>query len=337
MKRRHEKGEGGALEAQIETSGNHLEHLKSDKRDADSLQSNARFEYTSKNTKIASLKRDVHELESGEKNKLTTFGAYMPRLCAEIDRCTKFGKKPIGPIGAHITLKDNVTDQISTVLEGEIGALMLAFCVNSSKDQVILYNIFEKMNLPRKPAIITSEFSSERYDISRARVSSPKYTTLIDCIDTTEPTVFNTLVDRVKLEKIIIIDSAVEAQSILKNTETVPKNLMYAVVNAKHQYIPAPNYKSYYKEYRNQHLLKSSIEEVIALKKAQIVEEEREIALVQTEMIAQQTRVKEAMKLIEAEDRKIKAIRQKILQKNTKMESLNAEEFAEQPPVSHKH
>ena len=160
---------------------------------------------------------------------------------------------------------------------------------------------------------------------------------MIDCIDTTEPTVFNTLVDRVKLEKIIIIDSAVEAQSILKNTETVPKNLMYAVVNAKHQYIPAPNYKSYYKEYRNQHLLKSSIEEVIALKKAQIVEEEREIALVQTEMIAQQTRVKEAMKLIEAEDRKIKAIRQKILQKNTKMESLNAEEFAEQPPVSHKH
>ena len=145
MKRRHEKGEGGALEAQIETSGNHLEHLKSDKRDADSLQSNARFEYTSKNTKIASLKRDVHELESGEKNKLTTFGAYMPRLCAEIDRCTKFGKKPIGPIGAHITLKDNVTDQISTVLEGEIGALMLAFCVNSSKDQVILSNIFEKM------------------------------------------------------------------------------------------------------------------------------------------------------------------------------------------------
>ena len=322
-----------ALTAQIETSGNHLNHLKSDKRTTEQAAANAKYEINSKNVKIEKLKDDLRSLESGEKNKLKTYGEFMPRLVSEIQNCRKFEKKPIGPLGAHIVLKDNLPKEMSAVIEGELGGMMTAFCCNSNRDQMVLYDIFKRLKIARKPIVITSEFSTEPYDISRKRVNSDKYTTLIDCIETTDPTVFNTLVDNVQLEKIIAISSAAEAQRILKNPETVPRNLKYAIVEAKHQYFPAPRYRSYYKEYRSRNLLKSSIEELIAEMKDQLVVEQEEADRHRQQQAGLLEKVKSSNQLVEAEERKIRSIRGKLTEKNMLRETLSAEEYAEKPPV----
>ena len=51
----------------------------------------------------------IAELEKARKNKTARFGRNLPALEDEINRLVRAGrfkKKPIGPLGAHITMKD---------------------------------------------------------------------------------------------------------------------------------------------------------------------------------------------------------------------------------------
>ena len=259
----------------------------------------------------------------------------MPRLVTEINKNkARFGKMPIGPLGAHFTLKENTSNETSRVIETELGSLIRAFCVDSDKDQMMLFGIFRRLQLPFKPTIITSKFSDKYHDISASRVNS-KYITLIDCIETTNPTVYNCLVDNVSLEKIIIIPTQTEAQSVLQQSDTVPRNLRYAVVESKYQYFPAPSYRSYHKDYnRSRNLLKASIEELVAGLNEQIKGKEAEMKAAENEQKAEEAKVRGSDQLVKAEAVKIKQIRAKITSKNTTIETLKGEEFADRPPVS---
>lgn len=240
-----------AINAQIEASNNHLEHLKNNRETIEKELSGIRFQGNSVQVKIKNAKEELHELESGERNRLATFGHWMPKLVAEINRyASKFSKLPIGPLGAHITVREGVPDEVVTILETELGGLLNAFCCNTNNDQVILFDIFNKLKINKKPMIITSKFAQYKHNINEARVRS-KFTTLIDCIEASDPTVFNAIIDSCGLEKIVVISNQKEAQKMLSNVATVPPNLKYAVVAGKYQYFPAPHYKSYFKEYRS--------------------------------------------------------------------------------------
>ena len=199
--------------------------------------------------KINAVKENLRQLP-GESNKLKKFGHWMPMLVAEIEQnAPKFSKLPIGPLGAHITLRDGVPEEVATVLEGELALLWGAFCCNTNADQVLLFHIFNKLKLQRKPLIITMEFTQNRYNITDTKVKS-KYINLIDCVETTNPTVFNAIIDSTGLEKIIVIRDVDEAERVLSNVGSVPKNVKYAVVAGMYQYYPAPNFKSFFKECR---------------------------------------------------------------------------------------
>ena len=322
-----------SLNAQIETSANHLTHLNADKRSKEHAAQNAKCEANSLKVKIQQRKKDISRLESGEKNKLAAFGEFMPRLVDEIQRCKKFNKKPIGPIGAFISLKENLPEEMNAVLEGELGGMMWAFCCNSSKDQVVLFDICKRLNISNKVTIMTSEFSSQQYNVSKTKVCSSSYTTLLDCMEISNPTVFNILVDTLQLEKIIAISSAAEAQKILKNPETVPKNLKYAVVEAKYQYYPAPNYKSYYKGYRSQNMLMASFDDLIAGIKKEVVNYEKEAAAAQEKYLDLVNQANSSLKLSDTEEKKIVAIRKKLTEKNLLDQTLANEEYAEKPAV----
>ena len=210
--------------------------------------------------------------------------------------------------------------------------MMMAFCCDSSKDQAVLYDMCKRLNIS-KVTIMTSEFSSQRHDVSNTKVCSSSYTTLLDCMEISDPTVFNILVDTLHLEKIIAIPSAAEAQKILKNPETVPKNLKYAVVEAKYQYYPAPNYKSYYKGYRSQNMLMASFDDLIAGMKKEVVNYEKEAVVAQEKYLDLVNQANSSLKLLDTEEKKIVAIRKKLTEKNLLSQTLDNEEYAEKPAV----
>lgn len=320
-----------AIVAQMNTSTNHLQHLKSNTHGLEEELKLIRYKIRSLDVKIKSNSDEIRELETGERNKLAAFAPWMPKLVAEIEKNkNRFIKKPIGPLGAYITIKEGIPKNEISVIETILGRLAITFCCDSHQDAKNLFDIFNKLRLKNKPDILTCAFSNENYKIDGKRVNC-KYTTLIDCIETSDPTVNNAILDHAGLEKIIVINNIDEAQRLLMDVRNVPKNLKYAVVEGKYQYFPAPNYRSYHNEYRSRNLLKCSIEELIQVKKnalAQLNEEKRKL---ETSANVNQKNFSEANGLIRQEEQKINSIRKKKMDKETKKQSLINEEDAEQP------
>jgi len=322
-----------ALASQIESSENHMSHIKENQRQAEESTRQAKHLLVSEENKLAGLNKELDTMETGERNKLSAFGSWMPGLVKRIKQCSsQFKRLPIGPLGALITLKESVSNEVSAVIEGELSKLMEAFCCDCSKDQQILSNIFKQMNLPRKPTIITSEFSTHRYDISRKRVETPNYITLIDCIEIDDSTVYNTLVDYAHLEKIIHISAEFEAQNLLKRMESVPKNLFYAVVGVKYKYFPAPNYRSIYKSYSSRNRLRASIDEMIGQLKQQISEKQQTVSSCKEKFQNEKVKITESQNLRTREEKKIASIKKEVFKKKLQKQNLLEEDFAEQPP-----
>lgn len=320
-----------AIVAQMTSSSNHLQHLRNNTHELEDQLKNLTYQVRSLDMKIKTNTDEIRELETGERNKLAAFGQWMPKLVAEIERnANRFIKKPIGPLGAFITIKEGVPKNEISIIETILGRLANSFCCDSHQDQKILFDIFCKLRLQSKPDILTSKFSDEFYKIDGKRVVS-KYTTLIDCIDCNEPTVYNAVLDQAGLEKIIVINNNEEAQRILTDVRNVPRNLRYAVVESKYQYFPAPRYRSYYQEYRPRNLLKCSIEELIQEKKNVLIQLKEEKKQLESSARANQKKFSEVNRSISQEEQKINSIRKKKVEKQQIKQNLIIEEDAEQP------
>ena len=74
-------------------------------------------------------------------------------------------------------------------------------------------------------------------------------------------------------ERILIIEDNNEAENLVKNEATVPRNLMHAMTGAGYQYYPAPNFRSYHKNSNAGGVLKSSLDEIIAELEAKLEED----------------------------------------------------------------
>ena len=162
------------------------------------------------------------------------------------------------------------------------------------------------------------------------KVRSDQYKTLIDCVDIEDTNVFNRLIDSFSLERILFIPSEGEAQTLLSSTQTVPKNLLHAVV-PNYQYYPAPNYRSYYKQDKTRGVLKASVEELLN----QLEEQVRNDEEVMVNYEAKVREIKEEKKrfdgLIREDDIKVRRIREQIRKINSSITNLRNEEENEAP------
>nr|DBA25753.1 TPA: hypothetical protein GDO54_010103 [Pyxicephalus adspersus] len=115
--------------------------------------------------RIERLKRQITEFQDSKTDRLKRFGPNMPSLLAAIDeacRLGRFRKKPIGPLGSCIRLKD---PQLDLAVESCLKALLLAFCCDNHQDERTLQNLMSK-EFPRgqRPLIIVNEFRDRVYN-----------------------------------------------------------------------------------------------------------------------------------------------------------------------------
>ena len=79
------------------------------------------------------------------------------------------------------------------------------------------------------------------------RCTHPKFPTIMDCLQVSNPAVLNTLIDQKQIEQILLIDSEREAQQLLSRPENVPRNCKFAYTlgsgSGSNQYFPAPSYR----------------------------------------------------------------------------------------------
>lgn len=167
--------------------------------------------------KVESLRRQIKELQDSKTDRLRRFGQNMPALLAEIDeayRQRRFRKKPIGPLGACIRLKD---PQLALAVESCLKSLLHAFCCDNHQDERVLQSIMGRVfTQGQRPQIIVNEFRNEVYNVSQRVVDHPDYPTVLKALEIDEPVVANCLIDMRGIETVLLIKSNSEAREVMQ-------------------------------------------------------------------------------------------------------------------------
>ncbi|XP_068436036.1 structural maintenance of chromosomes protein 6 [Clinocottus analis] len=168
--------------------------------------------------------RRKHQMLASRSNKLKRFGDQVPDLLgsiAEGHASGRFLKKPVGPIGACISLKDPM---LAVAVECCLRSFMKAFCCDNYKDEAALQELmcryYPKGN---RPQIIVSPFSEKIYNIHGRKAHHPEYPSVLDIITATSPVIINCLVDMRGIESILIIKEKDKARRVMQQGRP-PKN-----------------------------------------------------------------------------------------------------------------
>uniref|UniRef100_A0A671P623 Structural maintenance of chromosomes protein 6 n=1 Tax=Sinocyclocheilus anshuiensis TaxID=1608454 RepID=A0A671P623_9TELE len=206
---------------------------------------------------MESKRRDLAAMESSRENRLCRFGEHMPALLRAIDEADQrgqFRKKPVGPLGFCVCLRD---PELGLAVECCLKALMLAFCCDNHADERELQRIMSRhFQQGRRPQIIVSTFTNTVYDV---RVNHHEYPTVLQALDIENPVVANCLIDMRGIETILLIKNAKDARRVMQS-EDRPRNCREAFTREGDQVY----YNRYYSSEQNRALyLSRDVEEEI--------------------------------------------------------------------------
>ncbi|KAG1931921.1 structural maintenance of chromosomes protein 6 [Pimephales promelas] len=167
---------------------------------------------------IDSKQRGLAAMENSRNNQICRFGEHMPALLRaidEADRRGQFKRKPVGPLGFCIRLRD---PELGLAVESCLKALMLAFSCDNYADERELQKIMSRC-FPhgRRPQIIVSTFSDTLYNVGNRAVNHPEYPTVLQALEIENPVVANCLIDMRGIETILLIKNAKDARRVMMN------------------------------------------------------------------------------------------------------------------------
>ncbi|XP_029349003.1 structural maintenance of chromosomes protein 6 isoform X2 [Echeneis naucrates] len=184
------------------------------------------------------------QLLASRSNKLRRFGDHVPELLDSISEAYAAGhflKKPLGPIGACISLKDPT---LAVAVECCLRSFMKAFCCDNYKDEAVLQRLMARY-YPKgnRPQIIVSPFFEKVYNIHGRKASHPEYPSVLDIITATSPIIINCLIDMRGIESVLIIKEKDKARRVMQQRRP-PKNCREAFTVEGDQVHPNRYYTS---------------------------------------------------------------------------------------------
>uniref|UniRef100_A0A8C5R571 Structural maintenance of chromosomes protein 6 n=1 Tax=Leptobrachium leishanense TaxID=445787 RepID=A0A8C5R571_9ANUR len=211
--------------------------------------------------KMDQLRRQQRDLQDSRTDRLRRFGQNMPGLLAAIEEADKkgrFKKKPIGPLGACIRLKD---PDLALAIESCLKGLLMAFCCDNHQDERTLQSIMSSMYTHgQRPQIIVNEFANEVYNVRQRAVYHQNYPTVLTALDIDNPVVANCMIDMRGIETVLLIKSNSEAREVMQK-RAPPRNCREAFTKEGDQVFTNRYYSS---EYNRARLLTRDVEEEIS-------------------------------------------------------------------------
>uniref|UniRef100_A0A8C9SPB7 Structural maintenance of chromosomes protein 6 n=1 Tax=Scleropages formosus TaxID=113540 RepID=A0A8C9SPB7_SCLFO len=203
---------------------------------------------------VEAKQRDLNAMVASRTDKIKRFGERMPALLETINefhRKGHFRKKPVGPVGFCIRLKD---PELALAVESCLKSLMLAFCCDNFKDEKTLQSIMsEHYPQGRRPLIIVSEF------LCVISLEFLKILDLIRSLYVDNPVVANCLIDMRAVETVLVIKSNADARRVMQNGRP-PVNCREAFTKEGDQVFPNRYYSC---EYQRAQYLSKDLEEQI--------------------------------------------------------------------------
>ena len=147
-------------------------------------------------TDVAREEREAHDavrrLTASQSNSLAMFGDRMPQLVAEL-RSPKgaalFSAPPVGPLGAHITLKD---PRWGVAAEQAIGSMLTTFLVANTVDGKALAQLAKSFGVHDAKVIATSRLGATSVYAVRTP-DGTTFPTLFSLLNAAPPCVMNAL------------------------------------------------------------------------------------------------------------------------------------------------
>lgn len=139
--RRKLEDERQTLEAQKADKNNEYRTAEQELRTLNQGLSAAVDEQKRQRNKVAELDTLIARLNSTRSNRIMAFGQSIPQLLQAINNETRWKKKPVGPLGLHLELKDQ---KWAPVLESVIGTTLDAFSVTNHDDRRLLTELMRR-------------------------------------------------------------------------------------------------------------------------------------------------------------------------------------------------
>uniref|UniRef100_T1J0A2 Structural maintenance of chromosomes protein 6 n=1 Tax=Strigamia maritima TaxID=126957 RepID=T1J0A2_STRMM len=194
-------------------------------------------------TQIDKSTRELRNLEGSKGNQVLKFGRWVPELTRKIETAYKnrqFKCKPYGPIGAFITIKE---PKWALAVEMAVGNSLRSFIVDNHNDLHLLEKLMKECKLDRTPEITVTRYTNKLHDVSNNRPRTDRFPTILDMLDVKEVMVANFLIDRSKIETVLLIENNGEAREVMSKRPPEKCTICYTVEGDK--VFPFPYYRYY--------------------------------------------------------------------------------------------
>lgn len=145
-------------------------------------------------TEVEQYMEALENMDGSEAKFMNRFGPSIGRVLKEIEEEKRFTAKPIGPIGAFITLKKS---EWTSILTRVFDNTLESFVVQNSQDMNLLRHIMNRNHMD-SPIIISAP---DLYDIE---LPDRQYTTIYDILEFSNDHLKRVMIDRHKINAIII-------------------------------------------------------------------------------------------------------------------------------------
>lgn len=158
---------------------------------------------------VANAESQMAKLRSTKTNRMTAFGTNIPQLLRLIDQDQRWRQKPVGPIGAHLKLKDR---KWAPVLESVIGNTLNAFCVTNHHDRNILQELKRRANCNDVPILTGSD---EAFDYSSGEPEEGVLT-ILRVLHIESDYLTRQLINSVHIEQSALVNARVDGDTLMR-------------------------------------------------------------------------------------------------------------------------
>ena len=145
------------LEARLQSTRNHADNLQHNNDVANEKRNEIKQKISQATQNIRDNERKMRSIQGQGGSKVGLYGEKMPRLVAEIQKkLSQFQKPPIGPLGIHVEIRENVSKKFVEVIETELGNLLSSFLVDNFQDRRVLDRMARSVGV--NITIITSKY-----------------------------------------------------------------------------------------------------------------------------------------------------------------------------------
>lgn len=172
---------------------------------------------------IVAAEARVQTLEKSTGSPYDGFDRDIMNLVKAIDDDDGYDHKPLGPLGAHIKLRQ---PEWSAILEKTFGETLNAFVVRNKRDQTRLSGLIRTLNFKRPPPVYIAY--GTRIE-THQHEPDPSFDTILRVLEFADDVIRSQLVINHQIEKIILIKNRVEAEKVMIDSGAPPRNVAACV------------------------------------------------------------------------------------------------------------